>query len=501
MKGANREGRSPVKRAAVAAGVVAGAAMRWWVLATPLGSVDYDEAVVGLMARNMQHGHFTMFFWGQPYGGSQEPAMVAVLFALFGPQRLALKAVPIVLHAGACLLTWRVGRRLGLASGAAATAGVVLWCFPAAFLWWSTKERGFYGLALLLGLAAVLVCLRLADAGSEPRHADLLGLGTLAGVGLWVSPEVSYLAVPAVAWLVVHHRRLVRHVLTVAGAAVVAASPWLVWNATHDWASLQSPVLPERHAGYLTRLGDFFTRLPVGLGIEEPFSGRSLFSVPHPAAVAAALALLASAAWVLRRHSTLLVWLAVGFGPLYASNTLVDLAGPHPRYLYLFTPVVALAVAALAGRAAESGWARRWRWPWPLGLALVVALAVSGWGLGVLHTSSLHAGGTSDLAAGPIHELVRRLDERHIDRVVTDRVGPQLTFATDERIIGSNYIDERHPAYRRLTQGGPRIVYVLQTDLGRPVRLERRLRDLGIGYRAERVARWTIVTPDRKVLP
>lgn len=499
--------------AAVVAGVAAGVGLRWWLLGTALGTVDYDEAVVGLMARHMQHGHFTMFFWGQPYGGSQEPAMVAVLFSLFGPHRLALKAVPLALHGVACLLTWRIGRGLGLGPNAAAAGGLVLWCFPASFVWWSTRERGFYGLALVLGLGAVLVCLRLAERSTEPRGGDLLGLGALAGAGLWVSPEVSYLAVPAVAWLVVHHRHLLRRSLPAVGAAVVVASPWLVWNATRDWASLQRPVVPDPHPGYLARLGDFFARLPVGFGLEEPFSGRSLFSVPHPAAVAVALLVVAAAAWVLRRHGTLLVWLAVGFGPLYASNTLVDLAGPHPRYLYLFAPVVALSVAAvveragLAGRAAsrlstgeDAGASTRAR-PWPQGLALVAAIGVSAWGLAVMHTVSLHVGGDSDLASGPIGELVRTLDQRHITRVVTDRVGPQLTFATDERIIGSNYIDERHPAYRRLTEGGPRITYVLQTDLGRPARLERRLRGLGIGFRAARVARWTIIIPDRKVLP
>src|SRR5439155_5825599 len=59
--------------------------------------LDADEAVLGLMARHILHGHFPIFFYGQNYLGSIEAFWTAVLFALFG-------ATPLVLKFGA--LSW-----------------------------------------------------------------------------------------------------------------------------------------------------------------------------------------------------------------------------------------------------------------------------------------------------------------------------------------------------------------------------------------------------------
>src|SRR5690348_7743800 len=51
-------------------------ALRVWVLRSPVGRADSDEAVVALMARAILHGHHPTFFWGQPYGGTLEPGLV-----------------------------------------------------------------------------------------------------------------------------------------------------------------------------------------------------------------------------------------------------------------------------------------------------------------------------------------------------------------------------------------------------------------------------------------
>ena len=61
--------------------------LRIWILGrTPITS---DQAAVGLMAREILHGHLFAFYWGQHYGGG-EPYVVAALFSLLGQSRLAL---------------------------------------------------------------------------------------------------------------------------------------------------------------------------------------------------------------------------------------------------------------------------------------------------------------------------------------------------------------------------------------------------------------------------
>src|SRR4051812_10652439 len=71
-------------RLLVAAGVLAGLALRLWMLTGRPGVLDSDEAIVGLMARHFLDGDWTTFYWGQAYGGSQEAMLTAAVFAVTG---------------------------------------------------------------------------------------------------------------------------------------------------------------------------------------------------------------------------------------------------------------------------------------------------------------------------------------------------------------------------------------------------------------------------------
>src|SRR6478609_1267870 len=80
-------------RTTVVVGIVAGIALRIWLLRLPTGVLDGDEAIVGLMARHMVHQHeFTTFYWGQNYGGSLGAMVTAGVFAVFGSSVTTLKA-------------------------------------------------------------------------------------------------------------------------------------------------------------------------------------------------------------------------------------------------------------------------------------------------------------------------------------------------------------------------------------------------------------------------
>jgi predicted membrane-bound mannosyltransferase len=99
-------------RTTVVVGILAGIALRIWLLRLPTGVLDGDEAIVGLMARHLLHHHeFTTFYWGQNYGGSLTAIVMAGVFSVFGSSTTTLKAVPIGMSAIAALLVWRLGRR------------------------------------------------------------------------------------------------------------------------------------------------------------------------------------------------------------------------------------------------------------------------------------------------------------------------------------------------------------------------------------------------------
>ena len=64
--------------------LAAGTGLRIWAYRSPFDTPDSDDGTVGLMARHILHAHFTTFFLGQFYGGSQEALLTAPGFWLLG---------------------------------------------------------------------------------------------------------------------------------------------------------------------------------------------------------------------------------------------------------------------------------------------------------------------------------------------------------------------------------------------------------------------------------
>ncbi len=182
---------------ALAALVTFGLAARIWVLIHPLGALDSDEAVIGLIGLHLlQRHHLPTFFWGQNYGGPHEAVLAALLFAAVRPCPLVLKSVPVLLSAISAVLTWRIGR-IVCGERAGRWAGASFWAAPAAFLWWSTKASVYWG-SLTLALVVLLLLVRAARRSRdgtryppwrEAGEAALLGLAT--GLAFWANPRRS----------------------------------------------------------------------------------------------------------------------------------------------------------------------------------------------------------------------------------------------------------------------------------------------------------------------
>jgi len=336
------EGRRRGRRGLVAVAVVGGLlgiGFRLWALLMPQGALDADEAVVGLLTHGILHGTLPVFFPGQGYGGTQEPFLAAPLVAVFGLGAGAIRAVVVGLWAASAVLVWRIGLRV-LDERRAVFAAVLFWIWPTYFDWKSTRAHGFYGSELFFGLAILLLVLRLAE---RVRRSDLVLLGLALGGGLWSSPQVAIVALPALAWLVWRHREVVRGAWIVLGAAVVGALPWLLGNLRHDWYSLH----PGRNEGaWSAHLHNLVvSTLPEALGLRLAWSYEWLGSAALGYAVY--LALLVGFVWLLvrwpRRLEPLLL-VAVCFPVFYFVSPYTWLQ-TEPRYLTLVLPVFALLIA------------------------------------------------------------------------------------------------------------------------------------------------------------
>lgn len=108
----------------------------WYIFYEPVHS---HPAIVGLMAEQTLHGHFSAFSWGEAYDGA-EPYVVALFFAVFGQSVWVLEAVPIVLAATAAVLTWRIARRLVDDAALGVLAGAAVRVVPQASVSNSTVE-------------------------------------------------------------------------------------------------------------------------------------------------------------------------------------------------------------------------------------------------------------------------------------------------------------------------------------------------------------------------
>src|SRR6516225_250383 len=144
-----------------------GLAFRLAVIASPLGEIDGDEAVVGLMARHIAFlGERPVFYWGQPYLGSLEAFTAAPLFRLFDSSTYLLKLVPTAYSLGFLALSAVLARRVFGIGPALATAAYLA-IPPSMWAVWSTKARGGYAEVLFLGEALLLASLVLVCSPSR----------------------------------------------------------------------------------------------------------------------------------------------------------------------------------------------------------------------------------------------------------------------------------------------------------------------------------------------
>ena len=403
----------------VAAG---GVALRVWVYRSALGVPDSDEAIVGLMARNVWDGEVSAFFWGQGFGGTQEVILTAPLFLAAGSGWLTLRLVPVALAAIAAVLVWRVGRRT-IGEPAARVAGCLLWIWPPFTLVKLTYQHGFYASGVLYCALVLLVALRMVE---QPSRARVGILGLVVGLGLWQSVQLAPIVVATVAWAIWKKPSWLRNAWVAVLLALVGALPSIVWNALHDWGSLESPI--EATTSYWHRLRIFASPLlPMLLGLRTPFTQeRVLPSVVTLAALAGLLVLFVWGAYRTRhRVASLLYVVAAAFPVIYAFAP-QTLFSQEPRYLVVLSPVVVLLVAQLATSY------------WRAALVLVTAFALTIVTLERMETYARTVSPQPPVAPRDLQPLISALDRLGLDRVYADFwLAYRLTFDTDERIIAS----------------------------------------------------------------
>lgn len=262
--------------------------LRIWLVIRTQGFIDGDEAVVGIQAQHILRGELPVYYYGQPYMGSLEAYLIALIFALVGPSTWAMRAEPILLSLMLVWLSWRLAGALADAAKLSSPARRLFMTIAALFaaippLYDAVMETRTWGghieiyvLMLLLLLSALRLTQRW-HAGATRRELVLrwIGLGFLVGLGLWIYPLVISAILTAILWItgycVIEMRKgshtkqeqphstvpiLQRLALAVVAipAAIAGFAPALIWGASHQWANITYLLSPGNNDSHNAQL-------------------------------------------------------------------------------------------------------------------------------------------------------------------------------------------------------------------------------------------------------
>jgi hypothetical protein len=327
-----------------------GVLLRVWILLSPQGALNGDEAYTGLQAADITRGHLAIVIGGAAYTGTIDTYVLAPIIGLTGQHVLTLKLMSPMLWAAAAVLAVGAARPL-VGDRSALLAGALVWLTPGALGVLSTRSYVAYALGLALVLATMWSGLVLVD-----RHPPTVRMsavfGALAGLAAYTHPMFAAVVGPIALIVALRHRGSVRDCWLPAGGAAVAVNlPFLLWNAKNSWPSLEQPP-NDSGATYTQRLRGFITGLlPRDLGVRRISSGGD-WVLGRPVAVVVVLVVLAATACGAVRLLRSNVWTgAVVAAPLVAMWFI--LAGltnlsfvDDGRYGIVMFPVLVLAAVA-----------------------------------------------------------------------------------------------------------------------------------------------------------
>jgi len=330
---------------------------------------DADSLNMGLRALAIRGGDLVVFFSGVQIG-ALEAYFHAALFALFGATRATLSIVPIVCGTLVPAVFYLFVREL-FDSEKVACFSLVFLVFPSpAYLAWTYLPNS-YPETVLLSVTTLWLAARIARRGAD--RWTPFALGVSIGLGWWNSLLTLGCTVPAIAWLVLFHRRSVtwRRVLLPASAGfAVGAAPWLVYNLRYRWVTLWTNFAPaEPGPGVLATARRFLRETAVELvagvnplGPERPVTPlEGALRLPAALAVVAALVLLFAAPRLALRDRpgsgkgvALLVLVAVTVATLFILSAPGQAPGPTVRYVlplwFVAAASLGLLVAAVSKR-------------------------------------------------------------------------------------------------------------------------------------------------------
>jgi hypothetical protein len=243
---------------------------RVWLIVHTYGVMAGDEMMVGLQAEHILRGELPLYYYAQPYMGSLEAYLAALIFRFTGPAVWAMRLETIPMGLLMVYLTWRFAAVLAETAHLSArlkttlmTIAALVAAFPPLYdMAEEMRVQGGYMAAFVIMLWLLLCAYRLTQRWGQhaSRHELALrwvGIGLLVGFGMWIDPLIIYacatIAIWISGWMVLELVKQRRHALgrprlallkegllslCAVPALLVGFLPGLIWGAQNDWANV-----------------------------------------------------------------------------------------------------------------------------------------------------------------------------------------------------------------------------------------------------------------------
>ena len=244
--------------------------VRIWLVLHTHGVIEGDEALVGIQAQHILQGERPVYFYAQPYMGSLEAYLIALLFAVAGSSVWTLRAEPVLLSLLLVYLTWCVADALAkrlptyarqwFRSVAALCAALP----PLYDIVLETRTYGGYIETLILMILLLLAVVRLTQRWHRASWWEFIlrwmAIGLVAGIGFWVYPLIIIAVFTVSLWIVgfcvieslkpffqkiwrpqqgiVSIARGLAFLPVALPTALLGAFPAIYWGANNNWANI-----------------------------------------------------------------------------------------------------------------------------------------------------------------------------------------------------------------------------------------------------------------------
>lgn len=416
-----------------------------------------DMGIVSLMARHMAKGDdFPIFFYGQAYMGSLEPAISSMFCKWLGFSNFAV----CLGTAFVSFLMMPVIYRWGREAGKSHVAGLVALGFcvigPEPFFHYTGAPRGGYALTLLFTVmiltgTADLLARRIGD--SLPSVWRFFLLGLIAGLAWWTN-QLILPALGTAALVIMCEERLRLLAPAYLGRMVVAtlaftlgSLPFWWWNATHEWGSF---------AFVNSIRWDLVPSNLVTLGRERLPKLLSLTKFPLPLAWAVAVAYLAAFGVALslvirllkkgeERRQRFMLMVAVLYPMVLVAVYVISHFATMNTSRYLLPLVPCLAV--YVGVTMAGLWQHGWR-----SIVVILMTALIVWQGGSVHRGWADRKRVSEDLYGKLGPWAEAVDRDIHVPIVTDFLHHFWNAEADEKLCMFEATGERVPAYARLAE-------------------------------------------------